>query len=65
MELEKVFQRILEGEDFSKLKCLLIMIDSPGDLEGDLFHLVKKTLDEMEEGKVKTLKDLKGNHTPS
>jgi len=59
VELEKVFQRILEGEDFSKLKCLLITIHSPGDLEGDLFHLVKKTLDEMEEGKVKTLRFLK------
>ncbi|MDO9125072.1 MAG: hypothetical protein Q7V12_11730, partial [Deltaproteobacteria bacterium] len=60
-----VFQRILESEDFPKLKCLLITIHSPKDLEGDRFDLIKKNLDEMEEGKVKTLKDLKGNHTPS
>src|SRR4030065_158760 len=59
VELEKVFQRILESEDFSKLKCLLITIHSPKDLEGDRFDLIKKTLDEMEEGKVKTLKFLK------
>jgi len=55
VELEKIFQRILEGEDFSKLKCLLIAIHSPKDLEGDRFDLMKKTLDEMEEGKLKTL----------
>ena len=65
VELEKVFQRILESEDFSKLKCLLIAIHSPKDLEGDRFDLIKKTLDEMEEGRLKTLKDLKGNHTLS
>jgi hypothetical protein len=55
VELEKVFQRILESENFSKLKCLLIIIHSPGDLEDDLLDRVKKTLNEMEEGKVKTL----------
>jgi hypothetical protein len=56
MELEKVFHRILEGEDLSKLKCLLIPIHFPKDLEGDRFNLIRKTLDEMEEGKVKTLR---------
>jgi len=55
VELDKVFHRILESEDFSKLKCLLIPIHFPKDLEGNRFDLIKKTLDEMEEGKVKTI----------
>jgi hypothetical protein len=55
VELERVFQRILESEEFSKLKCLLIPVRSPKDLEDDRVHLIKKTLDEMEEGKVKTI----------
>ena len=59
VELEKVFQRILESENFSKLKCLLIIIHSPGDLEDNLLDRVKKTLNAMEEGEVKILKDLK------
>lgn len=55
-ELEKVFQRMLEGGDVSKLKCLIIPIHSPKDIEGDPFNLIKKILDEMEEGKVQTLR---------
>lgn len=54
-ELERVFQRMLEGEALSTLKCLLIDVHSPRELEGGLLDLVNKTLDEMEEGTVKTL----------
>ncbi len=55
LELEKVFQRILERETLSKLKCLLITVRSSKDLEGDRFHVIKKALEEMEEGKMKTI----------
>ncbi len=55
VELEKIFQRILEHEDVSKLKCLLIQVRSPKDLEGDQFNTIKKTLGEVEDGKVKTI----------
>ena len=58
-EVEKAFQRILGNEAFSKLKCLLIPVHSPKDLEGDRFDVIKKALDEMEEGKVRTLRFLK------
>lgn len=54
-ELERVFQRMLEGEALSTLKCLLIAIHSSRELEGGLLDLMKNTLDEMEEGTVKTL----------
>ncbi|OGP74583.1 MAG: hypothetical protein A2V86_11920 [Deltaproteobacteria bacterium RBG_16_49_23] len=56
VDVENVFQRILKSGDFSKLKGLLIPIRSPKDLEGPLFDSAKKTLDEMEEGEVKTLR---------
>lgn len=55
VELEKIFQQMFEGVDLSKLKCLLVPVHSPKDLEGDRFNLVKKTLEEMEAGKVKLL----------
>jgi hypothetical protein len=55
VELEKIFQRILENENVSKLKCLLFQVRSPKDLEGDRISVIKKTLQEMEEGKVKTI----------
>ncbi len=61
VELEKIFERILKTEDFSKLKCLLIPIHSPADLEGNLLDRAKKTLHEMEEGNLKTLKFLKNS----
>jgi len=54
-ELERVFRRLLETETLSTLKCILIAIHSPRELEGGLLDLMKKTLDEMEEGTVKTL----------
>ncbi len=58
VEVEKVFQRILGSEEFSNLKCLLIPIHSLKELEGNRFDVIKRTLDEMEEGRVKTLRFL-------
>jgi hypothetical protein len=54
-EVEKIIQRLLEREGLTKLKCLLLPIQSPKDLEGDLFNLIKTTLQEMAEGELKTL----------
>ena len=55
LELEKVFQRFMESRGFSKLKCLLLSIRSQKDLEGDVLGLIKKALQEMKEGEVKTV----------
>jgi len=54
-EVEKVIQHLLESKGLTKLKCLLLPIHSPKDLEGDLLNLIKTTLQEMVEGELKTL----------
>jgi hypothetical protein len=54
-EVEKVIHRLLEREGLTQLKCLLLPIHSPKDLEGDLLNLIKTTLQEMAEGELKTL----------
>ena len=54
-EVEKIFQKFLESRGLTKLKGLLLPIHSPKDLEGDLFHLIKTTLQQMAEGELKTL----------
>jgi len=54
-EVKKAFERILGNEEFSKLKCLMIPIHSPKDLESHPIQLIKKKLDEMEEGTIMTL----------
>ena len=54
-ELEKIFQRFMESSGLTKLKCLLLSIHSPKDLERDLLRLIKTTLREMNEGKLKIL----------
>src|SRR4030042_109080 len=53
--LEDLFQRFMESKGFSKLKCLLMGIHSPKDLEGEILDLLKKTSEEMTEGEVKML----------
>lgn len=55
LELEKMFQRLMESKGFSKLKCLLLSVHSQKDLEGDILGLIKNTLQEMKEGEVKTI----------
>jgi len=59
LELEKKFKEFIGKQEFSKLKCLLLSVHSPKNLEGDLLGLIKKTLQEMREGEVKTLRFLK------
>jgi len=54
-EVEKVFKRVLENLNASRLKCLHIPIHSQKELEGDLSHRIKKALDAMEEGEIKTI----------
>jgi len=55
LEVEKIFQRFMEVRGLTKLKCLLLPIRSPKDLEGDLLKIIKTTLQEMNEGGLKTL----------
>ena len=54
-EVEKMFQQFMEIKGLTKLKCLLLPIHSPKDLEGDLLKLIKTTLQEMTEGGMKTI----------
>jgi hypothetical protein len=54
-EVEKMFQKFMESKGLTKLKCLLLPINSPKDLERDLLKLIKTTLREMTEGERKTL----------
>jgi hypothetical protein len=55
IEVMKKFQQLMENKNLTKLKCLLLPIQSPKDLEGDLFHLIKTTLQGMAEGELKTI----------
>ncbi|OGP94025.1 MAG: hypothetical protein A2157_08350 [Deltaproteobacteria bacterium RBG_16_47_11] len=55
-EVEKKFKEFMGRGEFSKLKCLFFSVHSPKDLEGNLWGLIRKTLQEMKEGEVKTLK---------
>ncbi len=59
LEVEKKFKEFMGSGEFSKLKCLFLSVHSPKNLEGDLLGLIKKTLQEMREGEVKTLRFLK------
>ena len=55
LEVEKKFKEFMGSGKFSRLKCLLLPVHSPKKLEGDLLGLVKKALQGMKEGEVKTL----------
>jgi hypothetical protein len=55
LEVEKKFKEFMGRQEFSKLKCLLLSVHSPKDLEGDVLGLIKRTLQEMREGEVKTI----------
>ncbi len=54
-EIEKKFQQLMESKGLAKLKCLLLPIHSPKDLEEDLLKLVDATLEEMGEGGLRTV----------
>jgi len=56
-EMERVFQRFMKEKGFSSMKGLLLPVSSPKDLESDRFKSVDATLDEMQEGEVKSLLD--------
>ena len=55
LEMQKKFQQFMESKGLTKLKCLLLPIHSPKDLEGERSDLVKTTLQEVNEGKAKIL----------
>jgi hypothetical protein len=55
LEIEKKFHQLMESAALTKLKCLLLPIHSPKDLEGDLFKLISTTLEKMAEGELRTL----------
>ncbi len=55
IEMEKKFQQFMENKGLTRLKCLLLTIRSPRDLEGDLSDLIKTTLQGMAEGGLKTI----------
>jgi hypothetical protein len=54
-EVEKKFQQLMDSIGLTKLKCLLLPIHSPKDLEGDLLKLINTTLEEMAEGELRTV----------
>ena len=53
--VEKKFKEFMGSGEFSKLKCLLFSVHSPKNVEGDLLGLIKKTLQGMREGELKTI----------
>jgi hypothetical protein len=55
VEMEKKFRQFMESKASTKLKCLLLPIHSPKDLEGDRSDSIRTTLNVMNEGEVKTL----------
>jgi hypothetical protein len=57
VEMEQVFQRFMKEKGFSNMKGLLLPVSSSKDLESDRFKSLDATLDEMQEGEVKTLLD--------
>jgi len=54
-EVEKKFKELMGSGEFSKLKCLLFSLHSSKHLESNRLSLIKKTLQEMREGEVKTI----------
>jgi len=54
-EIEKMFQQLMASIGLTRLKCLLLPIHSPKDLEGDLMTLINTALEEMAEGELRTV----------
>jgi polyphosphate kinase len=54
-EVEKNFKEFIGRQEFAKLKCLLLSVHSPKNLEGDVLGLIKRELQGMKEGEVKTI----------
>ncbi len=55
-EIERMFKSFMGRQEFSRLKCLLLMVYSPKDIEGEVWMTINKTLQEMREGEIKTLR---------
>ena len=55
VDVGKKFQQVIESQGLTELKCLLLLIHSPKDFEGDLLKLVETTLKEMAQGELRTL----------
>jgi hypothetical protein len=55
IEVEKKFQEFMRSKGLTKLKCLLLPIQSSKDLEGDLLKSIRAALHEMAEGEVRTI----------
>jgi len=54
-EIEKKYRQLVDSMGLTKLKCLLLPIHSPKDLERDLLKLINTTLQEMAEGELRTV----------
>jgi hypothetical protein len=54
-EVEKIFQHFMVARGLTKLKCLLLPIRSPENLEGNVLDSIKTTFQEMAEGELRTL----------
>jgi hypothetical protein len=54
-EVERKFQQFMESTGLTKLKCPLLPILSPKDLEGDPLDFIKTILQEMAEGELKII----------
>jgi hypothetical protein len=55
-EIERTFKSFMVRQEFSSLKCLLLTVYSSKDIEGEVWMTINKTLQEMREGEVKTLR---------
>ncbi len=56
LDVERLFQNFMDREGLSKVKCLLFHVRSQKDLGADLLNLMKTNLQQMEEGRIRTLK---------
>jgi hypothetical protein len=54
-EVERVIRRFTDNPDFSKLKCLLLTIQSQKDLEREILGSAENILQRMTEGEVRTV----------
>lgn len=54
-EVERVMRRFTDSGEFSKLKCLLLSIQSQKDLEKEILDMAENILQGMGEGEVRTL----------
>jgi len=56
-EVERVIRRFMGGNEFPKLKCLLLSVRSQKDLQKEVLDRAEKTLRLMKNGEMRTLSD--------